>query len=97
MVFEPGVADDLGNAFVGLKGRAQPEARKKCRHLYPVSPPFKRFLEGEAPPVHNWRLTELRTDLDHLQFGLTKQDRESALGSILSALRNVRILGRKEV
>jgi hypothetical protein len=65
--------------------------------LVPGVPRFQKYEPGQALQMVDWRIVELGTGLDHLKASLTTQDREMALGAVMSALENVRALGLKEV
>jgi len=43
----------------------------------------------------NWRAAELRSEVEHLKAWVSKEEKASALGSVLSALNNAQMLGRE--
>jgi hypothetical protein len=68
---------------------------ENLKRLLPELPMFQDFRSDKPSKTVDWRIAELKADLDQLQFGLMKRDRENAVGSALSAMRNVQELGRK--
>jgi hypothetical protein len=74
---------------------------ENLKRLLPELPMFQDFRSCKPSQSYkpsqtvDWRIAELKADLDQLQFGLMKRDRENAVGSALSAMRNVQELGRK--
>jgi hypothetical protein len=69
---------------------------EKVKALVPGFPTFQGFAEGQALRMADLRIGHVWDEVEHLEKGLLKQDRELALRSAASALNYVQALGRKE-